>query len=116
LNDDVIKDYKLFFTSPMELQHLIEIKKSLFFDGSEFNPTSFSTFKTIEEYLNYIKDNFIGEKKLFFNETFDKTLDYFKLRGAEPFISKDLKETFEIAGVTGIKFMEATEPELAFED
>ena len=69
----------------------------------DFNPSS--------QWRFYLKT-----KKLHINSNFDKSLDYFEIRGCvDPYISEDLKETFEIAGITGVKIIEASNPELVFD-
>ena len=50
-------------------------------------------------------------------ENFDKEKDLFSLRiSATLLISPELRETFEIAEVTGIKMVDAIEPELVYEE
>lgn len=115
-NDTIIQDYKLLFFISFELDSVINVQRSIFFKGFDFPVKDFYSFETIEEYNDLKKENYLKAKTLCLNSNFNADLDMFDLRlSSELFISQDLKETFEIAGITGIDIVEAIEPELIFE-
>lgn len=113
---ELIDNYKLLFIIPLEEIEVCDVVKSVFFTSFFYDDKNALKFNSEREYLDYIKNDFLKTKKMVMKDNFDKNLDYFNIRGSGLFASSDLKETFEIAGVTGIKFVEANEPELVFEN
>jgi len=115
-NGKMITDYKLLFIPPLDFS-VVDYSKSLFFTGLNLpeNRKNLRQFKDYEEYKSFGLKNLVHAERIVLKSGFDKSLDYFKVRLSEPFISEYLKETFEIAGVTGIKISEAKHPELVFE-
>lgn len=116
-NGELLKNYSLFYNPPFDFD-CIAFDKSIFYTGDKFlGKIVYHRFKNFDEYYVFSQSNLVEVEKIVTKEGFDKELDYFDLRYASlPFISKDLKETFEMAGITGIKFIETTEPELFFEE
>lgn len=113
--EEKIHNYKLFYCPPLE-DNLIDYTKSIFFSGNELLGKKFHSFSSREEYQAHIKHDFLRAEKIYINKGFNNEFDYFNIEHfSGGLISTDLKETFEIAGITGIKFLEPKEPELIFE-
>lgn len=92
----------------------IDFNKTIFFSGTLLQGKQFLQFK---DEGDWNKNRVFGIEKLFFNDSFDTSLDLFSssFSGGGYYISERLKIAIEEAGLTGIVIKEPKEPELIFE-
>jgi len=109
---DIKHRYYAFYLPSHYRERVVDFKKSIFFKKLDFHKRQEIHFRDIDEYL---ADRLVYAEKIYFNETFDKSLDLFALVwGSGYYISESLKIAIESEGLTGIVILEPKEPELIF--
>lgn len=114
-NNQLLDKYYL-FCCPLLGYDVINFSKSVFYTSrSEFDKErKYISYKNAEEFMSEYVVGFKMEK-LVLNNKFDSSLDLFKTRLGEMYISEPLKEAIEILGFTGINMFDDKEPELIIE-
>ncbi|MCD2425922.1 hypothetical protein LQ567_24275 [Niabella pedocola] len=112
----LISDKYFLFCCPLLGYEVIDFPKSVFY-------TKKSLFAKERNYIRYkdekdYSENYIVSAKietLVLNSNFDSSLDYFKTRIGEIYISEGLKDAIEILGFTGANIFDDKEPEIVIE-
>ncbi|SDD44068.1 hypothetical protein [Niabella drilacis] len=107
----LIPDKYFLFCCPFLGYEVINFPESVFY-------TKKSLFDKERNYIHYkdekdFSENYIVSakiEKLVLNSNFDSSLDYFKTRVGEIYISEGLKDAIEVLGFTGVSIFDDKEP------
>jgi hypothetical protein len=112
-NDKIIsKEYQLFYTRLLEFE-IVNFEKSIFFHGSPLTgKRRYGKVTNLEEYKAFSKQGNTNLERMVMSEKFDRSLDFFCGRLGGIYASESMKDAIEILGFTGIRILEARNPEI----
>lgn len=112
----VLSEKYYLFCCPLLGYNVINFQESIFYTSrSEFDKErKYIRYNGEEEFMtNYI----VGFKmeKLVLNSNFNSSLDFFKTRIGEMYVSEGLKDAIQMLGLTGVNIFDDKEPEIVIE-